>query len=301
MGKRPIATSTSRRPTLESANTEEAFRVIEQRIGTLENTVEADANPDEFDDTLINNDIRYLQNAIRKLWARRITSDEAGDTYDSYFKVTHTEGNSYVNVGAGRIISKVTTNVSAFTLPITLSNGTHYVYVRVYQYQGFWYYQFIEGTSLPNSQVDDIYYSVAEFEVIDGAIDGTTIVQHSFGEIIHPPDFKELYPFAVTRTSTNLTVFVFQGRIVTGTTTSVVGFSDLAIGASSGTHYVYFEVSFDNTLMTVYTSLKERRTYPENTDLYERFVVAEVEVYGGAIISIRQRYNSDFHSTRVWD
>jgi hypothetical protein len=189
MAKRPIASSSARRPANNDPNTEEAFRVHDARMDEIEALISTGVTQPQYDDTYVKNLISNLRRDLEEHNHRRIQATTAGDTYDGQFKVTQTDGE-------------------------------------------------------------------------------------------------------------DLQVTIGVGRFIYGTGSNEIAEATENISASTDTYYLYLEASYSGGLVTAIESLS---TYPTQSTMHERFVLAEIDVADSAISEIRQIQYNEIHSARIWD
>jgi len=301
MGKKATAGSSAFRPAQSDPNVEEAFRVLEARLSSAEGVNRIGQTEKGYDDTYLKNVIKAIQRELEEHTHRR-RNVTAGDSYASDFKASYSGSGNAISISDGYYIFPNSNYIAAADVTIdTSTNGTHYIYLTLSNYSGIWDATYGSGTSISYTLNDVIPYVIAQVDVVDNAIDATTLIQHRFGEIQNPPGSNELRylaDFAVLPTSSALSVQVRQGRIITGTTTTTKTTDTLSIGSTAGTHYVYYEISYSGGIVI---ALVESTTYPTNTDTYERFVVAEVDVAGSVVTQIRQAWHGPFFSARIYD
>jgi hypothetical protein len=291
---------TARRPSNGDPNTEEAFQISDDRLNALESLIRPGESDAPYDDTGVKNLIRNLRRDMEEHTHRRRNAT-AGDTYAGQFKVTYPGSGESVDISDGYVLFPGSELFEASSLPIDITNGTHYVYMRVYREYGAWSAEILEATSVPGISVDDNTFLIAQIDVVDDAIDDSTLIQHNYGAIQNPPGSKSTTyrgPFQATKTEVVRRVAIYAGDIVTGTTTTAAVSQNVNVSSSVGIHFVYFEVSYSGG---VSISLEESTSFPSQTDLVERFVVAEVDILDGAITDIRQVQHGNFSSSRVWD
>ena len=96
----------------------------------------------------------------------------------------------------------------------------------------------------------------------------------------------------------DLQVTIDLGHFVygSGSTDTSAGISNLA--GTNATHFVYVEFSYSAGLVV---NIANSTSHPVQTDLIERFVLAEVDVLDSVIAEVRQIQYGEIHSTRIWN
>jgi len=301
MGKKAITVSTATRPAINDQNTEESFRVLEGRLQQLENLVSpGEQQASNYDDAFVRGQIRELRREIEEHNHRKQQSVSAGDSYASDFKATYSGSGADIAIATGYYLFPLRTQVSGSNVTISLTNGTHYIYLLLEQKSGTWYPSLVESTGYAYTQVDRIPYIIAQVDVVGGAIDEDTLIQHQFGEVQNAAGCREVRyrgDFAALQTATNLQVNVTAGRVVYGTGTTTVS-GNKTIGGGAGVHYLYVELSYSGGIVS---AIQESTSYPANTTTHERFVIAQIDIADSKITDVRQAHQGQYTSVRIYD
>ena len=302
MGKKAITVSTATRPAINDQNTEESFRVLEGRLQQLENLVSpGEQQSSEYDDAFIRGQIRELRRELEEHNHRK-QQVSAGDSYASDFKATYSGSGSNIAISTGYYLFPERTEVVGGDVTISSSNGTHFIYLLLTQNSGTWTASFVEALDgYPYAQVDRIPYIIAQVDVVGGAIDEDTLIQHQFGEVKNAAGCREVRyraDFAVLQTATPLRVDVRVGAIIAGTTFLPILSTAEVIPSGTDTYYVYCQL-YDN--IGAEAEILVASAYPESTTTHEKFVLAEVDVANSIITDVRQVQQGSFSSSRIWD
>jgi len=179
----PIAKGSSRRPSIEDAQVEEALRVLEDRLAKVESETNTTDNTREYDDTAVQRQIFYIRREIDKLWKRKLPEGGGGgDTYSGDFKVYQTEGEDLqVTIDAGRFIYGSGTSVISSALEnLTDADDTYYVYFEA-SYSSGLVTDITFGTAKPTQTATTERFLLAEVDVASSVI--TEVRQIQYGEI----------------------------------------------------------------------------------------------------------------------